>query len=257
MIRIALIPALLLALAPAAHADTQGVDESSIPDWTGNGELGFASARGNSTTESLNARLNLQYSLEAWTHSVSVSGLRASSEFPSADDDGNVEYSRRNTANRYTFGTNSAYLMDERGTLNASLRHEQDDFGMWKRQQVLALSYGNRLMDSERTTLDLQAGPGYRHAESTREDRTESGLVGRGMLGLKYALTDNTELVNTLLVETGDYNTFAQNDFGLSVSMNDHIALKAGWQARHNSDVDQGRKNTDTLTTMNVVYKFK
>ncbi len=255
MIRIALIPALFLALAPAAHANT--VDETPASNWTGNGELGFASAHGNSTTESLNARLNLQYSLEDWTHSVAVFGLRASSEFSIADGDGNLERNRRNTANRYTLGTNSAYLMDERGTLNASLRHEQDDFATWRRQQVLAISYGNRLVDGPRAKLDIQAGPGYRHAENAQEDRTESGLVGRGMMGLKYALTDNTELVNTLLVETGDYNTFAQNEFGLSVSMNDHIALKAGWQARHNSDVDPGQKSTDTLTTMNVVYKFK
>lgn len=257
MIRHSLITALLLALAPAAFADTANIHEAQVSDWTGNGELGFASAHGNSTTESLNARLNLQYSLENWTHSIDVFGLRASSELSIVDDDGNVERTRRNTANRYTFGTNSAYLMDERGTLNASLRHEQDDFATWRRQQVLALSYGNRLIDGTRTTLDIQAGPGYRHAESTLEDRTESGLVGRGMVGLKYALTDNTELVNTLLVETGDYNTFAQNELGVSVSMNEHIALKAGWQARHNSEVDAGMKSTDTLTTMNVVYRFK
>jgi putative salt-induced outer membrane protein len=41
------------------------------------------------------------------------------------------------------------------------------------------------------------------------------------------------------------------------VSMNEHLALKAGWQARYNSDVAEDKRKTDTLTTMNVVYKFK
>lgn len=54
---------------------------------------------------------------------------------------------------------------------------------------------------------------------------------------MRYALSENTEIVNKLLVESGDYNTFAQNDLGVSVTMNSHLALKAGWQARHNSDV--------------------
>ena len=45
-------------------------------------------------------------------------------------------------------------------------------------------------------------------------------------------------MVNKLLVESGDYNTFAQNDLGVSVAMNSHLALKAGLQARRNSDVD-------------------
>ena len=65
------------------------------------------------------------------------------------------------------------------------------------------------------------------------------------------------DFVNKLLVESGEYNTFAQNDLGVSVTMNSHLALKAGWQARHNSDVAPDRKRTDTLTTMNVVYRFK
>ena len=64
-------------------------------------------------------------------------------------------------------------------------------------------------------------------------------------------------LSNHLLVESGKYNTFAQNELGVSVAMNSHLALKAGLQARHNSEVEAQRKKTDTLTTMNVVYKFR
>ncbi len=48
-----------------------------------------------------------------------------------------------------------------------------------------------------------------------------------------------------------------QTDLGVSVTMNSHLARKAGWQARHNSDVAPDIKKTDTLTTMNVVYRFK
>jgi putative CocE/NonD family hydrolase len=55
----------------------------------------------------------------------------------------------------------------------------------------------------------------------------------------------------------GIYNTFAQNDLGVSVAMNSHLALKAGLQARHNSEVNTEQKKTDTLTTMNVVYRFR
>jgi putative salt-induced outer membrane protein len=39
--------------------------------------------------------------------------------------------------------------------------------------------------------------------------------------------------------------------------MNSHLALKAGWQARHNSNAAEDLKKTDTLSTMNVVYRFK
>lgn len=229
----------------------------ATPTLKGGGELGYASANGNSTTESLNGRLDVTYSDGIWKHSANLFGLRSRSEYMLTNDDGSIQRTSRTTANRYTLGANSAYMTDARGTINTSLRLEEDDFGTYSRQQSLSLSYGNRVIDSERTQLDLQFGPGYRSAHDALENRTEAGLIGRGLFDLRYALTDNTEIVNKLLVESGEYNTFAQNDLGVAVTMNAHLALKAGWQARHNSDVAPDLKKTDTLTTMNVVYKFK
>ncbi len=226
--------------------------------WSGGGELGFASAHGNSTTESLNGRLDLNYADGgAWKYSGSLAGLRSRAEYTTTEDDGSITRDRRTTANRYTLNGNAAYRTDSRGTVNTSLRHEQDDFGAFSRQTSLSLSYGNRVIDGDRTQLDLQVGPGYRRAYDTVEERNEASVIGRGLVDLKVSLSENTELVNKLLVESGSYNTFAQNDLGLSVTMNSHLALKAGWQARHNSNTDETQKKTDTLTTMNVVYKFK
>ena len=228
------------------------------PKLTGGGELGFAAASGNSNNESFNGRLDLTYTDGgAWRHSGSLFGLHSRSEYKRTLDDGSVVRDNRTTANRYTVTGNSAYLMDDRGTLNTSVRHEEDDFGTYSRQQSVSLSYGNRVIENERAHLDLQVGPGYRRAYDTLDERTEASFIGRGLIDLRYALSENTEIVNKLLLESGQYNTFAQNDLGVSVTMNSHLALKAGWQARHNSDVAPDRKRTDTLTTMNVVYRFK
>lgn len=228
------------------------------PKLTGGGELGFASASGNTNNESFNGRLDLTYTDGgAWRHSASLFGLHSRSEYQRTLDDGSVVRDRRTTANRYTVTANSAYLMDDRGTLNTSVRHEEDDFGTYSRQQSVSLSYGNRVIENERAHLDLQVGPGFRRAYDTLDGRDEASFIGRGLIDMRYALSENTEIVNKLLVESGEYNTFAQNDLGVSVTMNSHLALKAGWQARHNSDVAPDIKKTDTLTTMNVVYRFK
>jgi putative salt-induced outer membrane protein len=79
----------------------------------------------------------------------------------------------------------------------------------------------------------------------------------RGKLEYKQALTGNTQLYNTLLMESGSDNTFAQNDTGVTVAMNEAFALKAGVQLRHNTDVGPGIEKTDTLTTLNLVYDIK
>lgn len=246
----------VVPLPPPPEVVAEPLQPSS--PWSGGGELGFASAHGNSTTESLNAKLDLNYATgSAWRYSGSLAGLRASSEYQNEADDGTITRDRRTTANRYTLNGNAAYRTDSRGTINSSLRHERDDFGNFSRQTSVSLSYGNRVVDGDRTKLDLQVGPGYRRAYDTLEQRNESSMIGRGLVDLKVSLSESTELMNKLLVESGEYNTFAQNDLSLSVAMNSHLALKAGWQARHNSNAAENLKKTDTLTTMNVVYKFK
>ena len=250
------LPVVAMAVRPIP--ETPPPPAPPAPTLTGGGELGFAAASGNSNNESFNGRLDLTYQDGgAWRHSASLFGLHSRSEYNRQLDDGSVVRDRRTTANRYTVTANSAYLMDDRGTLNTSVRHEQDDFGTYSRQQSVSLSYGNRVIENERAHLDLQVGPGFRRAYDTLDDRNEASFIGRGLIDLRYALSENTEIVNKLLVESGEYNTFAQNDLGVSVTMNSHLALKAGWQARHNSDVAPDIKKTDTLTTMNVVYRFK
>jgi putative salt-induced outer membrane protein len=253
------VPVVAMAVRPIPEeAPPSPPATPPAPALTGGGELGFAAASGNSNNESFNGRLDLTYNDgSAWRHSASLFGLHSRSEYTRTQEDGSVVRDRRTTANRYTVTANSAYKMDDRGTLNTSVRHEEDDFGTYSRQQSVSLSYGNRVIENERAHLDLQVGPGYRRAYDTVDGRTEASFIGRGLIDMRYALSENTEIVNKLLVESGEYNTFAQNDLGVSVTMNSHLALKAGWQARHNSDVAPDIKKTDTLTTMNVVYRFK
>jgi putative salt-induced outer membrane protein len=256
----------LVMAAPAAWANDKAcpcdVDDSGktaeASHWTGGGELGFASARGNSINESLNGRFNLQYTQGDWIHSMDLFGLRARAEYRVEDENGEMTRSdAKTTANRYTVGVNSALKLDEHRQFTTAVRAEQDDFATYDRLQTASIGYGTRMMDGERTKLDVQVGPGFRRAHNAEDDVTETGVIGRGFVGLKFDLTDNTELSNNLLVESGSHNTYAQNDLGVSVAMNSHLALKAGLQARRNSEVEADRKKTDTLTTMNVVYRFK
>ncbi|CAD1787576.1 hypothetical protein CPBF426_33140 [Xanthomonas arboricola pv. juglandis] len=258
----ALLPLLLItptvwaqAVAPAPADPAAAVMPSP---WSGSsGELGYAAAHGNSTTDSLNGRVRLRYTDGDWIHSLDATALRSSSEYTNTNDDGSTSRERQTTAERYTGSAGSALQLGEHRQLTATGRYEHDDFATYDRLATFGIGYGTRLIDAERFYLDAQIGPGIRRAHNSDEDRNETGLIGRGLFDLKYTVTDNTDLINTLLVESGEYNTYAQNDFGVQVSMNSHFALKAAWQMRHNSEVSDGDKKTDTLTTVNLVYTFK
>jgi len=249
---------LLLTCSGLAQADDAVEPEAaSASRWSGSrGEFGFAATRGNSSTESFNGRLGLRYARRDWVHQMDLFGLRSSARYTNTDG-GITRRVRQATANRYSIGAGSAWQMGKYRQLTASIRYEHDSFASFDSLYILGVSYGNRLIDGQRLVLDTQFGPGARRAHDAHTGENRNDLIVRGSFDLKLGLTDNTELINTLLVESGSSNTFAQNDLGISVAMNEHLALKAGWQARYNSDVDQDRRNTDTLATMNVVYRFK
>jgi len=248
--------ALLLLLLPCAALAQTDNNHSTSP-WSGSsGELGFAAAHGNSTSESLNARLRLRYDSGGWIHHMDMFGMRSSARF-TRDEGGVSRRVRQTTANRYSIASSSALQLGEYRQLNATLRYERDDFAAFNRRIIIGVSYGTRLINRERVVLDTQFGPGARRSHERNLDQNHDELIARGTFDLKVNLTDTTELINTLLIESGSENTFAQNDLGISVAMNKSLALKTGLQSRYNSAVDTGKHNTDTLLTMNVVYRFK
>lgn len=253
-----LTPLLSLMFAPLSLAQDASQIAAVTSPWTGSGgELGFASAHGNSSSETFNGKLRLRYAEGDWIHSTDLFGLRTSADYLRTNDDGTTSRDKQTTAYRYSASAGSALQLGEHRQLAANGRFERDDFATYDRQGSFSLGYGTRLIDGEIVVLDAQLGPGVRRTHEAATGDTRTGLIGRGQLDLRYRITDNTQLVNNLLVESGSYNTFAQNDLGISVSMNQHLALKAGWQARHNTDVAEDKRKTDTLTTMNVVYTFK
>jgi putative salt-induced outer membrane protein len=103
----------------------------------------------------------------------------------------------------------------------------------------------------------VQGGPGYRYAEFNNTGESEDGVIFRGDLGFDHQLTETTKIVERFLVETGSDNTYLQNDIGLEVSINSTLALRLGYQVRHNSDVLPGTEKTDTLTTIGLIYETK
>lgn len=254
--------ALLLSLPLAAQAQDS--------DWSGSGELGFALSRGNTKSENLNAKLAFKKEDDAWKHNIFLNALRNKGEVTTTDAGGNAVDSYTLTANRYEFGASSGYKLDERSYIVGALRYENDDFSPYEYQAIVSLGYGYTAIKNERTELSFEAGPGYRRLDkrpytalvgvppvpTVLDPSADGQVVARGLVAFKHKLTDNTAFENTLLVEAGSDNKFIQNDAGLAVSMNSKLALKLGYQVRHNTDVSPGTDKTDQLITTNLVYNF-
>ncbi|HEU0152401.1 MAG TPA: DUF481 domain-containing protein [Arenimonas sp.] len=225
-----LLPLALLALAAPASAD-----------WTPTAELGLVNTTGNSDTTSANGKFALEGEDDLWTHEYFLAALRAES-------DGET------SANRLELGAKAARRFGERQYLGFAARHERDDFSAYDQQSTLALNYGAWLFKDDDRSFQLEGGPGVRHARLADGGGSETDALLRGYADYQHRLTPSTRFFNTLLVEATQDNTFAQNDIGIAVSINQSLALKAAFQARHNTEAPAGLARTDTLTSINIVW---
>lgn len=266
MNKILLAGALFALLPLAVHAEE---DEG----WSGSGEVGFAAARGNAKSESLNAKLQLKKEDDTWKNHFYLNALRNKGEVKTTvveDGEPTTVSSFQLTSNRYEAGASVGYKLDERSYIVGALRYENDDFSAYEYQSVASIGYGYTMLKNERSELSFEIGPGYKRYRPVDTFTTvgdppeivvvhsdaEGEFVGRGLIAYRHKITDNTAFENTTLVEAGQDNTFLQNDAGLSVSINKSFALKVGYQVRHNSDTSPGTEKTDQLLTTNLVYNF-
>ncbi len=236
--------AAMLAAAAPVHSD-----------WTGKGEAGLVVASGNTDTETANAKLQLTKETDNWKNTFGGAALYAS------DEEGK-------TANRWeTFGQTD-WKFTQNNFMFGAGRYEEDEFSGFEYQATASGGVGRRFIDSASTKLVGTVGAGYKFIETRdsfdpdtglliEEGDSDSEVVFRGTLDLDYQFTATTNLINKFIVESGADNTFVQNELSLQVRMTDVLALALGYSVRHNTDPPSEFENTDTLTTINLVYDIK
>lgn len=244
--RVLAASAALLAGSVAFAAD----DGEEAEGFSGEGEFGLVVTTGNTETETLNAKLAGAYAQQAWVHELGLTALSAS------------ENGAR-TAERYQLSGKSEYHTTEFSHWFGSLRYEEDKFGGFEHQGILTAGYGRTLVDSETSYLGLEAGIGARRTQPAEDPETgiepdaSTNAVLRGAAEYWWQFTENARLQNDFLVETGEDNTFVQNQIGLRVAINDRFSVKLGLEVRHNTQAPEDLDKTDTVSTVNLVYSFK
>jgi putative salt-induced outer membrane protein len=267
-----LCAALLLALSlPALAADgaSGSPTKSSDPQgWAGSGQLGLAATTGNTRSQNLNAGLDLKFTGDNWIYHFDASALRSrgviSVSLPGPGGTPIDVNQYRVTANRYTFGGSAALVLDADNRLVSTMRYDHDNFSSYRYQAAVAVSWGHVLLKSAATDLDFEIGPGIKRYRVEGDLANHSAGIMRGALNYQQKLTDNTRIENHLLIEAASFDTFAENTTNLVVQMNKRLALKVGFQIRHNTKLNNtlllnssgGTAKTDTLLTTNLVYNF-
>ncbi|HEX7025728.1 MAG TPA: DUF481 domain-containing protein [Gammaproteobacteria bacterium] len=242
--------ALSCSLTTVLHAQSEtelplGMEplaEENQPQVTGEGGLGMAVNRGNTESESLNAKLKLTFEHGRWKHQFVVDARKTSEN-------------EMTIGERYLFTEKTDYNLSERTYAFGAFRYDDDRFSGFEYQSSLTAGIGWHLIDSDKTRFDLEVGAGH------KESKLETGLVDEETIGrfgehFETQLTDTTRITQDLLVESGSDQTTSEFNTALNVAMNSHLALQLSFGIKHNSNPPAGLEDTDSVSSINLIYNF-
>ena len=224
---------------------------ANAADWQGQGEVGLVKTSGNTESENFNVGLDFKKEVDLWTHEFGLSFYQAS-----ADD--------KRSANSIAADYTAKYAISERRYLFGSLGYLDDDFDGFTEQSSASMGYGYHVIKSKPTAWEIGIGLGYRDTSELIKMMDGSEIEGKDLSGAtlvlrsdyRHKITDNTKFTDSFVAEIGADNSFIENDAALIVSMNERFALKAGLLIRHNTDPAPGSDETDTISSINLVYNF-
>jgi len=244
-------PALALSLAHG-YACADSLSTETHYGWNTSAELGAITTSGNTVGTSVTGKIDARQELADWSNEYILAGYFKDEEV--TDDNG--EKVRERSAQRYSLSAKAAYkLLQDQDKLFALATHVDDRFGAYIRYSTIGVGYGTRTYASDTHTLDLEIGPGYfRGARSTGE--TESGMTVRGAANLKWKLSENAQFSQNVTVERGTSNIHSQAETALRTKINSTMQMKAAFNVRNDTNVPADKKNTDTQTSVTLVYSF-
>ncbi len=203
--------------------DAQRFGPLGVPQgWRGSMAFSASATDGSTDTGEISLAGRLTYGTGAWNHFLGVAAEYGRTGSTTTEKEFFATYE----ANRY---------FNDRVYAFALARYEFDDFATDKHDAFIGFGPGVRILNSEKSTWRIQAGPGVRYVKTAAgADTTE----GSGLIASRYyykfnstvSLTNDTDLI------ASDYSTLATNDLGLNFKLSDTISTRFSYRTEYNSE---------------------
>jgi putative salt-induced outer membrane protein YdiY len=241
-----------LACALAFAAPCASAKDNVEPGWNTSAELGAITTSGNTVGTSVTGKIDAKQETNNWSNEYILSGYFKDEEI--THDNGQKE--RERSAQRYSLSAKAAFkLLEEGDKLFVLGTHVDDKFGAYTRYSTLGVGYGTQWYKSDTRTVDVEVGPGYFAGERPAGE-SENGFTVRGAANVKWKLSDTAQLRQSVIVERGTSNIHSMAETSLSTKINSTMQMKAAFTARNDTNVPEDKKNTDTQTSVTLVYSF-
>ncbi len=228
--------ALICLWATSVHSEDQE------GPWSGNAGLGFTAITGNTETDTLNAKLVVNYDVDQLHHSFLATAINSSQNSES-------------TAESYKATWQTKYDMNEATYVYGLADWNKDRFSSYDFQIFENVGIGRRFIDTEKHKLNGEVGLGFQQSE-LQDGTSQNGFTARVAGDYTWVISDNATFHQSLSVSPASDNTYIESVSELKAGIVGNIFMSLSYIVKHNTDVLPGTKNTDTFTTISLEYSF-
>jgi putative salt-induced outer membrane protein len=208
--------------------------------WQGTVSLGYLASTGSVSSSNFDARLNLTDRDGAWINVLDYHIVQGSAG-------GTVDTSTRNATwqSDYSF-TPSNYVF-------SYLDYYSNPFSGYARRETAAVGYKRRLFHLAGQEMNASVGVGMRHSVLVNQ-AARTSAIERVALGYRWQLNRLSHLSERLSVARGTDDVFSEAVTSLTAHLAGNFAISLSYTLEHNSNVLPGLANTDTYTSVSLIY---
>ncbi|QLE86921.1 MULTISPECIES: DUF481 domain-containing protein [Shewanella] len=244
-------PLVVAASLSASHAAWALVppDYQEPPsDFSAEIEAGLQVNTGNTESSSFNGRTKLVYDTERFKQEGTFKAYFASD-------------SEKTTSEKYDVQIQSNYKL-ESGYVFGRGDFTDDRFGSYTRIFTISAGYGFDAISTSATSLSLEVGPGYRYnlpqsTETMPDPDADREVILRTAAKFEQKIQEYTSFTADLTAEVGEDNNTLTLDLAYKNTLFQDWAFKIGMNVKYTDVVPEGTKQTDTITTFNLLYTFQ
>ncbi len=226
----------LQAVSPAANA------QGRTPGQEATASLGYVGTTGNTESQTFETQVDYTLRSEEWVHAALFEGL-----YTQQDSVTNGE--------RYYLEGKSDYQIGDVHYAYGKASYTDDRFSGFDYQAAVSGGYGHYFANRDEFLLEAFGGVGYRQNAVSGIGSEGETIITVGE-NLEWDFTDSTSVTQSISSEIGGDLSVTKFDIALVSTLVGELSTQIGFQARHISDVPPGRENTDTQTSVSLVYEF-
>ena len=241
---------LLLLATTAANASEETTTSNEPSPLTSTIGLGYQSLSGNSDSQTLNGNVALTYTKGRYQTNGDAKFIMAKKN--GEEDKRKMSMSlkaKRMIRDGYYFYGNGSYI--------------DDRYGPYYADSIVSTGIGYRLFSYETFQTLVDIGPGFRHQDPNLDEIKDDSIVKQEVVNemvlqstidIKWKPLKTLTLSAKFNIISGQSNTTLETTLNATNAITDNIALNLGYTQTAYSWVPEGMQNSDTTTTISLIY---